>query len=157
MIEYEYDRKSFAGYAPNPSTNDNLHLGQITKSSIYSSHLYYYPEMFGGSQKAKITFDVPKGWRAVSSGELVSATSLTKDRVQFTYDADFSSGRLPYPISMAEYQELKINYAGRLPVSVFFAASDTQFAQEKVAAMESKILPFLENLMGNFHSKPKSY
>jgi hypothetical protein len=150
VIEYEYDRKTFAGYAPNPSTNDNLHLGQITKDAIYSSHLYYYPEMFDGSQKAKIILDVPKGWRAVSSGELNSETQIANDRVQFVYDADFPSGRLPYSIAMAEYQELKFNYAGRLPISVFFAMSDAQFAQEKVAAIESKILPFLENLMGDF-------
>lgn len=150
LIEYGYDRKSFAGYAPNPTTNDNLHLGQITKRSIYSSHLYYYPEMFGGSQKAKIAFDIPKGWRAVSSGELVFETPLADDRIQIIYDANFSSGRLPYPISIAEYQELKFKFANRLPVSIFFAASDTHFAQEKIAAIESKILPFLENLMGDF-------
>ncbi len=150
LIEYEYDRQSFAGYDPNPSTNDNLHLGQITKRSIYSSHLYYYPEMFGGSQKAKIAFDIPKGWRAVSSGELVSEIPLADDRVQMIYVANFSSGRLPYSISIAEYQELKFKFANRLPVSIYFAAQDSHFAQEKIAAIESKILPFLENLMGDF-------
>lgn len=149
-LEYEYDRKTFAGYAPNPSTNDNLHLGQLTKTSIYSSHLYYYPEMFGGSQKAQISLDVPQGWRAVSSGELTSETQMADGKVRFIYEAKFSSGRLPYPISMAEYQELKINYLGRLPVSIYYAVSDTTFAQEKLNAIESKILPFLENLMGNF-------
>lgn len=34
-LEYEYDKETLAGFAPNPSTNDNLHLGQLTEDSIF--------------------------------------------------------------------------------------------------------------------------
>ena len=42
-LGYAYSGKDFYGYALNPSTMDNLVLGQITQQSVYSSHLCYYP------------------------------------------------------------------------------------------------------------------
>ncbi len=71
VFEYRYDKKSFRGYAPNPTTSDNLHLGQVTRSSIYSSHLSYYPQHLdkenGFHETARLSIECPAGWMGVSS------------------------------------------------------------------------------------------
>lgn len=149
LLEYEYDRQSLSGFAPNPATHDNLHLGQLTSDSIFSSHLYYYPEMFGGSKVASIKITVPNGWTAVSSGALRSKT-VTGSETAFLYEPDFHSGRLPYILAIYPYEVAEFVFAGRLPVSIYSSKADEAFALQKLETIESKILPFLETLMGPF-------
>jgi len=150
-LEYEYDNQTFSGYALNPSTNDNLHFAQITKDSIYSSHLYYYPYKVGLGENAVIQIEVPKGWIGVTSGSLeeIIDNKAQESRI-FKYAIPFNSGRLPYPLAIYQYVKIEVDYKDRLPVEVFFSEEDRNYAEEKIKIITEKILPFLENLMGSF-------
>jgi Peptidase family M1 domain len=156
IFEYRYDKKSLRGYAPNPTTMDNLHLGQLTRSSIYSSHLLYYPQHTdkenGFHETARLSIDCPARWMGVSSGRLLKGIPdpAGKGRKTYTYSMAFSSGRLPYPLAVYPYQTQSINYGGRLPVTIYHAPSDGAFAAEKLRLIKTRILPFLEKRMGPF-------
>jgi len=155
VFEYRYDKKSFRGYAPNPTTSDNLHLGQVTRTSIYSSHLSYYPQHLdkenGFHETARLSIECPAGWMGVSSGRLLKEVpGAGEGRKTYTYSMAFSSGRLPYPLALYPYQTKSINYGGRLPVTIYHAPSDGAFAAEKLRLIETRILPFLEKRMGPF-------
>lgn len=149
LLEYAYDRDSLVGYAPNPTTHDNLHLGQLRKEFIFSSHLYYYPMMFSGPEKAELSITAPQGWKGVSSGRLTSVTQ-GDDGSTFHYHAGNSSGRLPYPLAIYPYEELAFTYDGRVPVTIYHAKADSAYAKQKADLIREKILPFLENLMGSY-------
>ena len=58
-MKYRYDRQAFFGSAINPATNDDLIYGQITKESIYASHLYYYPSTDVTAPEAVIRIVTP--------------------------------------------------------------------------------------------------
>jgi hypothetical protein len=150
-FSYEYDRESYTGYALNPGTWDNLYYGQITKESIFSSHLFYYPFPIEGEvlESADLTISVPSGWVAVSSGELISELS-DSDTTIYTYQCDFESGILPYPLAISPYESVGYSYQDRFPVTIYFTPEDRQFAEEKMMLLRDKILPFLEDLMGPY-------
>jgi hypothetical protein len=150
-LEYEYDNQTFSGYALNPSTNDNLHFAQITKYSIYSSHLYYYPYKVGLGEKAIIRIEAPAGWTGVTSGSLEHISdNKTRESCIFEYVIPFNSGRLPYPLAIYKYDKIEADYKDRLPVEVFFSEEDRNYAEEKIEIITEQILPYLEKLMGHF-------
>jgi len=135
-----------------PSTYGNLHYGQITKKGIFSSHLYYYPSGQDGPQEAQIVISAPQGWVGATSGKLVSASS-SGEKNEYKYLIQHNSGRTPYPLAIHPYKQISASYEERLPVTVYFDEKDRAFAEEKLDAVTDKILPFLENLMGQFPYK----
>lgn len=145
LLEYEYDTATFFGVAQNPSTNDDLVLGQIGADSIYSSHLRYYPFRDDARPRSgTIAFDLPRGWTAVSSGELQQSGG------SFRYQIPFDGGRLPYPIAIAKYEKADELFDNRFRVEIYHASADAIFAAEKLRLVVDRILPFLENLMGPY-------
>jgi len=148
-LEYTYSGEDFFGYSLNPSTLDNLVFGQITQQSIYSSHLYYYPYIEGQPGQARITITVPQRWMGVSAGMLQEQESVD-GRSRFVYEVPYSSGRLPYPIAAFPYAMQEMVYQDRVDVSIHSSKSDIEFAQEKLEFVTTKVLPFLEELMGNY-------
>ncbi len=155
VFEYRYDKKSLAGHAMNPSTLDNLHLGQLLRSSIYTSHLLYYPQHTdkenGFQETARLSITCPAAWVGVSSGRLEKTTAGPgKGQRTYSYTMAWSSGRLPYPLALYPYQTQSITFGGRLPVTIYHAPSDAHFAAEKLRLIETKILPFLVKRMGPF-------
>jgi aminopeptidase N len=148
-LGYTYSGKDFYGYAMNPTTLDNLVLGQITQQSAYSSHLFYYPYTDGQTGKARITITVPQGWTGVSSGILQKWESVG-DQSRFVYDIPYASGILPYPIAAFPYVVQETVYQDRVLVGIYSSAADAGHAQEKLQFLTTKVLPFLENLMGDY-------
>lgn len=141
--EYVYSRDTLKGFAPNPSTDDHLHLAQLRRDSIYSSHLPYYPtSLHSDARSARIKITVPKGWTGLTAGGLAEKES-GEFLNSFTYEVASPSGRLPYPLAIYPYRELKEGQ-----VSIFFSEEDRSYAGEKLELIQSKILPFLTNLMG---------
>jgi len=148
-LGYAYSGKDFYGYAMNPSTMDNLVLGQITQQSVYSSHLYYYPYADVRGGQARIAITVPQGWMGVSAGVLQEQESLG-EHCRFVYEIPYASGMLPYPIAAFPYVLQETVYQDRVLVGIYSSAADVEHAREKLEFVTTKVLPFLEGLMGNY-------
>jgi len=148
-LGYAYSGKDFYGYCLNPSTLDNLVLGQITRQSVYSSHLAYYPYTDGLTGRAQIALTVPQGWMGVSAGVLQGWESLG-DRSRFVYDIPYPSGLLFYPMAAYPYVLQETLYQGRVLVGIYSSSADVRLAREKLQFLTTKVLPFLEGLMGNY-------
>jgi hypothetical protein len=149
-LAYQYDRDSFYAEDLNPSTGESLVLGQITKNSIYSSHLDYYPFSDGLAKKASIRIIAPQGWVGVSSGNLTRQEDLQDGSALYEYEIPFTSGRLPYPLAIFPYKTNETLYEDRLPVTIYSSEEDVLYAEERLALVTGMILPFLEDLMGAF-------
>jgi len=149
-LDYQYDGESFYAEDLNPSTGENLILGQITEESIYSSHLDYYPFSDGLAEKASIQITTPQGWVGVSSGNLTKHEELQDGAVLYEYEIPFTSGRLPYPLAIFPYKTTETLYEGRLPITIYSSEEDVPYAEEKMELITAMILPFLEDLMGEF-------
>ena len=148
-LAYSYSGKDFYGYSLNPTTLDNLVFGQITRQSVYSSHLAYYPYTDGLTGQARIAITVPQGWMGVSAGVFLgSETAGSQSR--FVYDIPYASGLLYYPIAAYPYVVQETVYQGRVLVGVYSSAADAGYAKEKLQFLTTKVLPFLEDLMGNY-------
>lgn len=148
-LGYTYSGTDFYGYALNPSTLDNLVLGQITRQSAYSSHLYYCPYTDGRTGRARIAITVPQGWMGVSAGVLQGWESLG-DQSRFVYEIPYPSGILPYPIAAFPYVVQETVYQDRVLVGIYSSADDAVYAREKMEFVTTKVLPFLEDLMGDY-------
>jgi aminopeptidase N len=148
-LAYSYSRKDFYGYCLNPATLDNLVLGQITRQSVYSSHLAYYPYTDGLTGRARIAITVPQGWMGVSAGVLEGWESLD-GRSRFVYDIPYPSGILFYPMAAYPYVVQETVYRDRVLVGIYSSSADARLAQEKLEFLTNKVLPFLEELMGNY-------
>jgi aminopeptidase N len=149
-LQYAYNGRDFYGYALNPSTLDNLVFGQITCQSVYSSHLTYYPYTDGQTGRARIALTVPQGWMGVSTGILEEQQSLDDGRSRFVYDIPYPSGLLYYPMAAYPYVLQETLYEGRVLVGVYNSSGDVRVAKEKLQFLTTKVLPFLEGLMGNY-------
>jgi hypothetical protein len=149
-LGYAYRGADFYGYALNPSTLDNLVFGQITGQSVYSSHLTYYPYTDGQTGRARIALTVPQGWMGVSTGVLEEQQSLDDGRSRFVYDIPYASGILYYPMAAYPYVLQETLYEGRVLVGVYSSSGDVRLAKEKLEFLTTKVLPFLEGLMGNY-------
>lgn len=148
-LVYRYDGESFYAESINPTTSEGLVLGQITQDSIYSSHLYYYP-FSGEARQASIRIFAPPGWVGVSSGELITCEELQDGTTLYEYEMPFTSGRLPYPLAIYPYEVTEALYDDRLPVSIYSCEEDVPYSEEKIELVTGIILPFLEDLMGEF-------
>lgn len=149
-LGYTYNGEDFYGYALNPSTIDNLVLGQITQQSVYCSHLYYYPYIEGQPGQARISITVPQGWMGVSAGVHQEEQEDFGEQNRFVYEVPYASGRLPYPIAAFPYVMQEMVYQDRIVVSIYSSVSDAEYAQEKLEFVTTKVLPFLEELMGDY-------
>ena len=148
-LGYAYSGQDFYGYSLNPSTLDNLVFGQITRQSVYSSHLAYYPYTDGLTGRARIALTVPQGWMGVSAGVLEGWESLG-DRSRFVYDIPYASGLLFYPMAAYPYVLQETLYQGRVLVGIYSSSGDARLAKEKLQFLTTKVLPFLEGLMGDY-------
>jgi hypothetical protein len=148
-LGYAYSGTDFYGYGLNPTTLDNFVLGQITSSSAHSSHLCYYPYTDGVTGQARIAITVPQGWMGVSAGVLQARESVG-DQTRFVYEIPYASGLLPYPFAAFPYVVQEAVYRDRVLVDIYSSAADAGYAQEKMAFVTTKVLPFLEDLMGNY-------
>lgn len=148
-LAYSYSGQDFYGYALNPTTLDNLVLGQITRESVYSSHLAYYPYTDGLTGRARIALTVPQGWMGVSAGVLQEQESLG-DQSRFAYDIPYASGLLYYPMAASAYVVQEALYRDRVLVGVYSSTGDVRLAGEKLQFLTTKVLPFLEELMGDY-------
>lgn len=149
-LAYSHTKDSFYAYYLNPSTTDNLVYGQITRDSIYSSHLFYYPSPEVGTGTGRVSITVPQGWTGVTSGILKSQEPLDDGRRRFTYEIPFASGMLPYPLAVYPYVVEETTYRDRVPVSIYCSADDLAYAKEKMERQTTKILPFLEEILGDY-------
>jgi hypothetical protein len=148
-LGYSYSGKDFYGYSLNPTTLDNLVLGQITRQSVYSSHLAYYPYTDGLTGQARIALTVPPGWMGVSAGVLQGWETIG-DQSRFVYDIPYPSGLLFYPMAAYPYVVQETVYQDRVLVGIYSSAADAEHAREKLQFLTTKVLPFLEGLMGNY-------
>jgi hypothetical protein len=148
-LGYTYSGTDFYGYALNPTTLDNFSLGQITSKSVHSSHLYYYPYLNGSTGQARIAITVPQGWMGVSAGVLQEQKSVGDQR-QFVYDIPYPSGLLPYPFAAFPYVVPEAAYRDRVRVGIYSSVTDANYARDKLEFVTTKVLPFLEDLMGNY-------
>jgi len=148
-LAYAYRGKDFYGYCLNPSTLDNLVLGQLTRPSVYSSHLAWYPFDGGITGRAQIAITVPQGWMGVSAGALQTWESLgTQSR--FVYDIPYPSGLLFYPLAAYPYVVTETVYQDRFLLGIYSSSADGRLAREKLQFLTTKVLPFLEELMGDY-------
>jgi hypothetical protein len=148
-LGYAYRSKDFYGWSLNPTTLDNLVLGQITRQSVYSSHLAYYPYTDGQTGRARIALTVPQGWMGVSTGVLEEQQSLD-GRTRFVYDIPYASGILYYPMAAYPYVLQETLYQDRVLVGIYSSSADVRLAQEKLRYLTTTVLPFLEGLMGDY-------
>jgi aminopeptidase N len=148
-LSYAYSGADFYGYGLNPTTLDNFVLGQITSQSAHSSHLCYYPYTDGLTGQAQIAITVPQGWMGVSAGVLQEQKSVG-NQTRFVYDIPYASGLLPYPFAAFPYVVQEAFYQDRVLLDIYSSAADVGYAQEKLAFVTMKLLPFLEGLMGNY-------
>jgi len=146
---YAYRGKDFYGYFLKPTTLDNLVFGQITRQSVYSSHLAYYPYTDGLTGRARIALTVPQGWMGVSAGVLEGSESLG-DRSRFVYDIPYPSGLLFYPMAAYPYVVQEALYRDRVLVGIYSSSADVRLAREKLQFLTTTVLPFLEELMGDY-------
>jgi len=148
-LGYAYSGRDFYGYAMNPSTFDNLVLGQITRQSVYSSHLAYYPYTDGLTGRARIAITVPQGWMGVSAGSFQEQETVG-DQSRFVYDIPYASGLLYYPMAAFPYVVQETVYRDRVSLGIYSSSADVRLAQEKLEFLTTKVLPFLEELMGDY-------
>jgi len=148
-LGYSYSSKDFYGYALNPTTLDNFSLGQITSQAIHSSHLFYYPYLDGSTGQARLAITVPRGWMGVSAGVLQEQPSVG-NQTRFVYDIPYPSGLLPYPFAAFPYVAQEAVYQSRVRVGIYSSVPDANYAREKLEFVTTKLLPFLEGLMGNY-------
>jgi hypothetical protein len=148
-LGYSYSGKDFYGYALNPTTLDNFSLGQITSQAVHSSHLYYYPYLDGSTGQARIALTVPRGWMGVSAGVL-QEQEYVGNQTRFVYDIPYPSGLLPYPFAAFPYVVQEAVYRERVRVSIYSSTADLGYAREKLEFITTKVLPFLEDIMGNY-------
>ncbi len=148
-LAYAYSGKDFYGWSLNPTTLDNLVLGQITRQSAYSSHLAYYPYTDGLAGQARITLTVPQGWMGVSAGVLQGWETIG-NQSRFVYAIPYPSGILFYPMAAYPYTVQETLYQDRVLVGIYNSAADVEHAKEKLQFLTTKVLPFLEGLMGNY-------
>jgi aminopeptidase N len=148
-LGYAYSGKDFYGYQLNPMTLDNFTCGQITSKAVHASHLLYYPYTDGLTGTARIAITAPQGWTGVSAGVLQEQESLGS-QTRFVYDIPYPSGLLPYPLAAAPYVVHEAAYQDRVRVSVYSSAADANYAQERLDVLTTRLLPFLEDLMGNY-------
>jgi hypothetical protein len=116
-LGYAYSGKDFYGYSLNPTTLDNLVLGQITAQSVYSSHLAYYPYTDGLTGRARIAITVPQGWMGISAGTL-ERWEAVGDQSRFVYDIPYPSGLLYYPLAAYPYVLQENVYHDRVLVGI---------------------------------------
>jgi len=148
-LGYAYSSKDFYGYAMNPATLDNLVFGQITRQSVYSSHLAYYPYTDGLTGRARIAITVPQRWMGVSAGSLQEQETLGNQN-RFVYDIPYASGLLYYPLAAFPYAVQETVYRDRVGLGIYSSSADVEFAKEKLEFLTTKVLPFLEELMGDY-------
>jgi hypothetical protein len=148
-LGYAYNGADFYGSALNPTTLDNFTLGQITSQAVHSSHLYYYPYLDGSTGQARIAITVPQGWMGVSAGVLQTQESLG-NQTRFVYEIPYASGLLPYPFAAFPYVVQEAVYQNRVRVGIYSSVADANYAREKLEFLTTKVLPFLEDLMGNY-------
>jgi hypothetical protein len=148
-LGYAYSGQDFYGCALNPTTLDNFTLGQITSQAVHSSHLYYYPYTDGLTGRARIAITVPQGWMGVSAGALQTQESVG-NQVRFIYEIPYPSGLLPYPFAVFPYVVQEAVYKDRVRVGIYSSSADVGCAKEKLEFLTTKVLPFLEDLMGNY-------
>jgi hypothetical protein len=148
-LGYMYSGKDFYGYGLNPTTLDNFVLGQITSESAHSSHLCYYPYTDGLAGRARIAITVPQDWTGVSAGVLLEQESVGSQR-RFVYDIPYASGLLPYPFAAFPYVVQESLYRDRVLVDIYSSAADADYAEEKLVFVTTTLLPFLEDLMGDY-------
>jgi hypothetical protein len=148
-LGYAYSGADFYGSALNPTTLDNFTLGQITSQAVHSSHLYYYPYVNGSTGQARIAITVPQGWMGVSAGVLQTQESLG-NQTRFVYEIPYASGLLPYPLAAFPYVVQEAVYQNRVRVGIYSSVADANYAREKLEFLTTKVLPFLEDLMGNY-------
>lgn len=148
-LGYSYSGKDFYGYGLNPTTFDNFVFGQITSKSVHSSHLFYYPYTDGLTGQATIAMTVPQGWIGVSAGVLQEQATVG-DQTRFVYDIPYPSGLLAYPMAAFPYVVQEANYRDRVQVGLYSSVADANYAKEKLEFLTTKVLPVLEDLMGDY-------
>jgi hypothetical protein len=148
-LGYAYSGADFYGRGFNPTTLDNFSLGQITPQSAHSSHLCWYPYTDGLTGQARITITVPQGWMGVSAGVLQEQKPVGT-QTRFVYEIPYASGLLPYPFAASAYVVQEALYQNRTLVGVYSSATDAGYAREKLEFLTTKLLPFLEGVMGNY-------
>lgn len=148
-LGYAYGSKDFYGTGMNPTKLEDFSLGQITPQGVHSSHLFYYPCVDGSVGRGRIGITVPQGWMGVSAGVLQTQESVG-DRTRFVYEIPYPSGMLPYPLAAAPYVVQEAVYQGRVRMGIYSAPADVSYAEEKLGFLTTKVLPFLEGLMGDY-------
>ena len=148
-LGYAYSGADFYGYGMNPNTLGNFTLGQITSRAVHSSHLFYYPYTDGLTGQARIAITVPQGWMGVTAGALQTQESLG-DQCRFVYEIPYASGLMPYPLAVFPYAVQEAVYQDRVRVGIYSSVADANYAREKLEFVTTKLLPFLEGLMGDY-------
>jgi len=85
----------------------------------------------------------------VSAGALETWESLG-DQDRYVYDIPYASGLLYYPTAAFPYVVQETVYQDRVLVGIYSSAVDANHAQEKLEFLTTKVLPFLEELMGDY-------
>ena len=85
----------------------------------------------------------------VSAGVLQGQESVG-DQIRFVYDIPYASGLLYYPLAVFPYVVQETVYQDRVLVGIYSSVADANYAQEKLQFLTTKVLPFLEDLMGNY-------
>jgi hypothetical protein len=94
-LGYAYSGRDFYGYSLNPTTLDNLVFGQITRQSVYSSHLAYYPYTDGLTGRGS---DRPHRAARVDGRQCGGPEGGVSRRLsRFVYDIPYPSGLLFLP------------------------------------------------------------
>ncbi len=76
--------------------------------------------------------------------------SLSGSQTRFVYEIPYASGLLPYPFAAFPYVVQEAFYQDRVLLDIYSSADDVGYAQEKLTFVTTKLLPFLEGLMGNY-------
>jgi hypothetical protein len=66
------------------------------------------------------------------------------------YEIPYASGLLPYPLAAFPYVVQEAVYQNRVRVGIYSSVADANYAREKLEFLTTKVLPFLEDLMGNY-------
>jgi hypothetical protein len=85
----------------------------------------------------------------VSAGVLQTQESLG-NQTRFVYDIPYPSGLLPYPLAAFPYVTQEAVYQDRVRVGLYSSVADANYAKEKLQFLTTKVLPFLEELMGDY-------
>ncbi|MCA9262423.1 MAG: hypothetical protein KDA60_01185 [Planctomycetales bacterium] len=122
-------------------------FGQVREKSSYSSHIVYYPIDQINDAATRIALTVPKGYTAVTGGELVEERD-NGETTTFVYNNDHRSKRLlPFGFAAAKYVSAQGTSKSGLRLSVFGYPGEEELLQQRVAvAVESANL--FEKMMG---------